>query len=436
MFRPRFSYALIFSDARDNGSLFSSRRRQATATSVPSGHSTVPSAFPVVLGLLKRRFGEVHPLAWDYFVLLDQKRKLLDSGAWWSKGVSARDSEIKWRAAFSIDFDLAETVARHLESIMDATALIQSSAGMSPSEVSELAQLCADEQNSAINALASIETDIVSTVAARVNSSDTVSNASKDWVFEVTGKAGGVEAGLFARDLVAMYKHYCESVRGWRVEEETGATVTESNVLRLSGLDVYHYLHHELGIHKVQRVPVTDHEGKMQTSTVVATLLPIVDPGSVNVHEADCKMEFVRGSGPGGQGMQSSSNACCLTHIPSGISVKCHQSRSATGNKLLALEMVAQQLWKRQVNEHERMMSTSRSAQNTTGERSDKIRTYNFPQNRVTDHRIGRDFPLGPFMTGGPELSELHDIMNQRESTRRTEVSLQRCIAEEMSVLQ
>uniref|UniRef100_A0A0A9YWZ8 Peptide chain release factor 1 n=1 Tax=Lygus hesperus TaxID=30085 RepID=A0A0A9YWZ8_LYGHE len=121
--------------------------------------------------------------------------------------------------------------------------------------------------------------------------------------------------------------------------------------LVVHGDNVYRYFHHEIGVHKVQRVPVTNAAGKMQTSTACVTLMPVLDPLSVNVREEECKIDYVRGSGPGGQGMQSSSNCVVLTHLPSGIRVKCHQSRSALGNKELALQSVANEILTRRVRE-------------------------------------------------------------------------------------
>jgi peptide chain release factor 1 len=384
--------------------------------------------------LLRKRFTDVHPLVWEFFSRLDLKRRAFDS-AYGEKqlGKAAWEHEIKWRSAYSADFDLAEEVSKHLAVIEDA-ATLRTAPAASSEESAELLKMCDEEEQEALEKLAMRKSDVAAAVDRHVRASDAVANASSVWTMEIVGKAGGEEAGLFARDLAGMYRHYAENSRGWKVEEQLGAQTTDPNILRITGSDVYLYFQHEIGIHKVQRVPVTDHDGKMQTSTAAVSLLPVIDPSSVEVFEKDCKLDFVRGSGPGGQGMQSSSNACCLTHIPSGISVKCHQSRSATGNKLLALEMVAQQLWKRKLMEVEKSSISARSAQSTSGERSERIRTYNFPQNRVSEHRLGRDFPLGPFIVGGAELQDLHDAMIKTQMVKQVESCLSRLLETDMEL--
>ncbi|EPY30543.1 peptide chain release factor 1 [Strigomonas culicis] len=256
----------------------------------------------------------------------------------------------------------------------------------------------------------------------RLRSEDVVGSSSKTWTCTVAGKAGGEEAGLFASELAEMFKAYAKEFREMRVssgedadQEASGTgegTVSGTFKFQLTGNDVYRNFHHEIGVHKVQRVPVTDAAGKMQTSTAVFTMMPVLDPVAVNVHESDCKIDFVRGSGPGGQGMQSSSNCVVLTHKPTGISVKCHQSRSALGNKELALQMVAQQILAQKVREQHSSLHAAWSSQWSSGERSDKMRTYNYPQNRVTDHRLGKDYSLSTFMERGSGLVGLHDEFN------------------------
>ncbi|RNC60208.1 peptide chain release factor 1 [Trypanosoma cruzi] len=297
-----------------------------------------------------------------------------------------------------------------------------------------------EDMESLLNQVRNMDDCVNGVMARRLESGDTLGSSSRAWVLEVTGKAGGEEASLFAAELAEMYREYSTGVRNWRIEEaENGAggggaagggggdaSALSAPALASTGVkfkaigdNVYRNLRHEIGVHKVQRVPLTDQDGKMQTSTAVVTLMPVLDPVSVNVHENDCKIEFVRGSGPGGQGMQSSSNAVCLTHIPSGISVKCHQSRSALGNKEIALQLVAQQLLAQRVKDQNSSLHEAWRNQWSSGERSDKMRTYNYPQNRVTDHRLGKDFPLNTFMEGGNGLKGLHDDLNAAEDRKQ-----------------
>lgn len=319
----------------------------------------------------------------------------------------------------------------------DTQRLINESNGNG--DAAELLAMTSEEIDVLISKLQPREEELVRLAKQCVSAADVIGRSSRTWVLEVVGRAGGEEASLFAEELREVYKHYAEH-QEWRWEpvmEESAATgtVESKTKLQLTGDSIYSHIKHEIGVHKVQRVPVTGHgDGKMQTSTAVVTLMPVLDPVNVNVNESDCTIDFVRGSGPGGQGMQSSSNACVLTHRPSGITVKCHQSRSALGNKELALQMVAQQLLQQQAKAQQDSQDSVWANQWSSGERSEKLRTYNFPQNRVTDHRLGKDYPLGSFLEGRREMQELHDAMNAVHETHATEVALRKTVDEHFKV--
>lgn len=303
-------------------------------------------------------------------------------------------------------------------------------------EKRELLPLLMDDIHGLVDRIRSLDDAVESIMMRRLSQEDLLGSSTQKWKLSISGKAGGEEASLFAEDLADMLISYCKNQCEWNVSRCTDegtlqdAVVSEGDItVMVNGDGVYRKLHHEIGVHKVQRVPVTDSSGKMQTSTAVVKLTPILNPVSVQVFEEDCKIDFVRGSGPGGQGMQSSSNCVVLTHHPSGISVKCHQSRSALGNKELALQMVSQQILARRIKKQNSSIHQAWNDQWSSGERSDKMRTYNFPQNRVTDHRIGRDYPLVVFMEGGDGLDSIHTELNAISDTQQISAILLKHIA-------
>ncbi|KAH8605502.1 PCRF domain [Trypanosoma vivax] len=377
-----------------------------------------------------------HPLVTEYFIRLDKKRVELESiqdnsdvvdvPTQGRKPADQSFNFVEWNIRYGSELEVAEKMSMHLSKINKNVALRDQLATRRnlPTDDRDLLVLVEEEIQEILDQIRRMDNEVNNIMMRRLDSSDTLGSCSRTWTLEVAGKAGGEEASLFAVDLAEMYKVYASEVRKWDIaavdspldgdlSDSCPAIPKNSNAkLQIKGEGVYRQLRHEIGVHKVQRVPVTDQDGKMQTSTAVVTLMPVLDPVSVNIHESDCAIEFVRGSGPGGQGMQSSSNAVCLTHKPSGISVKCHQSRSALGNKELALQMVAQQLLSRLVKSQNSSIHEAWCNQWSSGERSDRLRTYNYPQNRVTDHRLGKDFPLGTFMERGAGLKTLHDDLN------------------------
>jgi peptide chain release factor 1 len=240
-------------------------------------------------------------------------------------------------------------------------------------------------------------------------------------ILEIRAGTGGEEAALFAADLFRMYSRYAES-RGWKVEllsvSETGTGGLREVIAGLSGKDVFGRLKYEKGVHRVQRVPTTEAAGRIHTSTVTVAILPEAEEVDVSIDPSELRVDVFRASGPGGQSVNTTDSAVRITHLPTGLVVSCQDEKSQHKNRAKAMKVLRARLLEAEIERRDAERASERRAQVGSGERAEKIRTYNFPQNRVTDHRAGVTVHrLEALMEG--ELDELLDAVHTHMAERR-----------------
>jgi peptide chain release factor 1 len=240
-------------------------------------------------------------------------------------------------------------------------------------------------------------------------------------IMEIRAGTGGDEATIFAADLYRMYSRYAEGKR-WEVEvlsqNDTGVGGFKEIIFSIRGTGAFSRLKYESGVHRVQRVPVTESQGRIHTSTATVAVMAEADEVEIVIPDKEVKMDVYRAAGAGGQSVQKNATAVRLTHIPSGMVVQCQDERSQLQNRMRAMSILRARLYEIALQEQQAKEDASRRAQVGTGERSEKIRTYNYPQSRVTDHRINMTTHNLPTVMDG-ELDTFVDELATREEAER-----------------
>jgi peptide chain release factor 1 len=244
---------------------------------------------------------------------------------------------------------------------------------------------------------------------------------ARDVIIEIRAGAGGDEAGIFAADLYRMYTRYAER-QGWKTEllsgNPTGVGGYKEVIFGVQGQGAFSRFKYESGVHRVQRVPTTESSGRIHTSTATVAVLPEVDDVEIDIDPKDLEIAAYGASGPGGQHMQKNATAIRITHKPTGMVVSCESERSQTQNRARAMAVLRARLYEQERQKQEAEVAKARRSQVGTGERSEKIRTYNFPQNRVTDHRVGLTLhQLSNTLDG--ELDPFIDELSTQEQAER-----------------
>lgn len=248
-------------------------------------------------------------------------------------------------------------------------------------------------------------------------------DARRDVIIEIRAGTGGEEAALFAGDLFRMYAKYAES-KGWKTAvvsaHHTELGGFKEIIFDVKGENIYKELRHESGGHRVQRVPTTEASGRIHTSAVTVAVLPEAEKVDVDIKEEDVRVDRFCSSGPGGQSVNTTASAIRVTHLPSGLVVSCQDEKSQHKNLARAMRVLRSRLYERMQNEKKRARDAARKSQVGTGDRSDRVRTYNFPQNRVSDHRLNKNYSLEHVIAGGMDqlIADLMEMHKEEQLSR------------------
>ena len=313
-----------------------------------------------------------------------------------------------WRKLSKEHSDMTPIVEKSKEYKMNKNTIEDSKAMLDdPDTDKEFKEILQEEMNEAKENIARIEEELKILLLPKDPNDD------KNVIMEIRGGAGGDEAALFAGDLYRMYSMYAESKR-WTIEvlsiSEIGIGGIKEISFMIKGQGAYSRLKFESGVHRVQRVPETEAGGRIHTSTVTVAVLPEVEDVEVEINPDDLEIDTYRSSGAGGQHIQKTDSAVRITHLPTGLVVTCQDERSQHKNRESAMKMLRSKLYDIKQREQQSQIAADRKSQVGTGDRSERIRTYNFPQGRVTDHRIGLTlYKIEAIMNG--DLDEIIDAL-------------------------
>lgn len=324
--------------------------------------------------------------------------------------VIARQSE--WQKAMKEHAAIEEVVMKFREYKKVKQAMEEAEELMQDPDMKELAE---EEYYSSKDQIPKIEEELKILLIPKDPDDD------RNIICEIRGGAGGEEAALFAGTLFRMYSMYAEK-KHWKLEvlneNETGLGGYKEISFMITGKGVYSRLKFESGVHRVQRVPDTESSGRIHTSTATVAVLPVVEDVEIDINPADIKMEVFRASGAGGQHVNKTSSAVRLIHIPTGTVAECQTERSQVQNREYAMRLLKSRLYEMEKAKQDAELANARKSQVGSGDRSEKIRTYNYPQGRITDHRIGMSiFQFESFLNG--DLDELIDSLIAAERAER-----------------